>query len=61
MTENETEEEGQWCERCMEFVKIFETFEDVVQEYAGQRGVKVTALDCGHDISIPDGTFYPFP
>lgn len=61
MTQAEDEKDEEWCERCMEVVEVADRFDDVIQEYAGQRGVRVTEFFCGHNISVPDGTFYPFP
>ena len=60
MAQEQDEVETIWCERCMEMVEVVERFEDTMNEYAGQRGYRVTALECGHDIAIPDGTFYPW-
>jgi hypothetical protein len=50
-----------WCPRCQRQREIVDEFSDVVQEYAGQRGVHVTQFDCGHDTARDDGTFAPFP
>jgi hypothetical protein len=59
--ENGDPTEEDWCEKCDRVVEIVDRFDDVVQEYAGQRGGRVIAFDCGHSLFTPDGTFYPFP
>lgn len=48
-----------WCPVCLKKVEVVDEFDDVILERGGQRGVRVSALLCGHSTYQHDGTFYP--
>lgn len=54
-------EEKAWCPTCDGMRRVVDRFEDVRYVPAGQIGVRVVALACGHSTSADDGTFYPIP
>lgn len=54
------DEEEWWCARCERNIRVIDQSTEVVQERNGQRGYHVTWLECGHQLTRPDGTFYPF-
>lgn len=50
-----------WCPKCARKRVVVDRFDDVKYVRAGQLGVRVTALECGHSLAYEDGTFYPLP